>query len=48
MIADILDDSSRPYRSPRDIFHEASIDDLKILHKMLSRLQETEETEPAE
>ena len=47
MIADILDDSSKPYQSPKDIFHEASIDDLKILHKMISRLQEKEETEVA-
>ena len=47
VIADILDDSSKSYQSPSDIFDETSIDDLKILHKMLFRLQEKEETEVA-
>ena len=46
MNTDILNDSTKPYHSPKDIFHETSIDDLKSLHKMLSRLQEKEEAEP--
>ena len=43
-VRDIFESADREYSSPSDIFNDATVEDLQVLHKVLHKLYETDET----